>query len=107
MCEPSLFFDDNNIYFTCNNCLDDVDKNNKKTKNDEDIIIKPRAFTKLEKDTLAKDEHEECSICYTNKKVFACIPCGHLCLCYKCKNCIENKCPICNEETDNIVKIYS
>ena len=98
--------DENIIMFTCKNCSiinDKIITNN----NDDIIIIKPRAFTKLEKDILAKDEYEECAICYTNKKIFACIPCGHLCLCYKCKNNIEPKCPICNEETDSIVKIFA
>lgn len=118
--EIDTFYDDSKIMFICVKCEDDAKANananannkNKKNKikilNDENtIIIKPKAFIKLEKDTLALSADEECTICYINKKTFACIPCGHLCLCYKCKNNIEDKCPLCNEKTDSIVKIFS
>jgi hypothetical protein len=109
--EIDTSYDDAKIIFTCANCEDNAKKNKKnkiKVQNVGDVIIvKARAFTKLEKDTLALSADEECTICYTNKKTFACIPCGHLCLCYKCKNSIEEKCPLCNEKIDSIVKIFS
>jgi len=110
----NIFVDpEDKIIFTCKTCSDNKEINNKNKKNkkvkdnNDVIIIKPRAFTKLETDTLAQNENEECAVCYTNKKMYACIPCGHLCLCYKCKSNIDNKCPLCNEKTENIVKIFT
>jgi hypothetical protein len=96
--------EDEEILFNCNNCMENQ-KDIKTAKNDI-IVIKAKNFKKLEIDTPALNEHEECAVCYINKKSFACVPCGHLCMCYKCKNNVENKCPICNEETTDIIKIY-
>jgi hypothetical protein len=70
-------------------------------------FVKFPPFVKLESDSLASTKSEECSICYTNKKSYACVPCGHLCLCYKCSNQINGKCPLCNVSYDEIIRIYS
>jgi hypothetical protein len=86
--------------FLCNNCYKDNKNHNKQ-------YTKPHSFIKLEFDTIANSKDEECVICYTHKKQYACIPCGHLCLCYECKNNTASKCPICNEELDGIYKIFS
>jgi rubrerythrin len=54
-------------------------------------------------------EHEEkrCNICLTNKKNYACVPCGHLCLCGTCSKNINKNCPICNNGIDNIIRIFN
>ena len=41
-----------------------------------------------------------------NKKKYACIPCGHLCMCGNCANQISNKCPICKNKFIDIIKIF-
>jgi hypothetical protein len=109
------------ITFRCSNCetktqnIKNESKNNKNNKNknikstDQNnvIVIKTKPFVKYESDVTAGSKEDECSVCYTNKKTHACIPCGHLCLCYKCKSNVEDKCPICNEELYGIFKIYT
>ena len=92
------------LKFMCNNCLK-TDKTI--NENNDEITIKSKSFIKFESDVKATSKDEECAVCYTNKKIYACIPCGHLCLCYKCKNSIKDKCPMCNEEFDEIFKIYA
>uniref|UniRef100_A0A0K0EED2 RING-type domain-containing protein n=1 Tax=Strongyloides stercoralis TaxID=6248 RepID=A0A0K0EED2_STRER len=50
-----------------------------------------------------------CVVCITNKRDFACYPCGHACLCQDCVNifkCFENVCPICGKQIRDIIKIY-
>lgn len=48
-----------------------------------------------------------CVICLTNINSHACIPCGHKCLCLDCSiNMIQQRCPICNLETTNIIQIF-
>ncbi|CEF67424.1 Zinc finger, RING-type domain and NEUZ domain and Zinc finger, RING/FYVE/PHD-type domain-containing protein [Strongyloides ratti] len=50
-----------------------------------------------------------CVICITNKKEFACYPCGHACLCQDCVNMFKgygNSCPICRKQIRDIIKIY-
>lgn len=55
------------------------------------------------KETLA--EEIECVVCKMNKKEFAFIECGHLCVCV---NCVPNdkKCPLCREVSQNIKRIF-
>jgi hypothetical protein len=48
----------------------------------------------------------ECNICYINVKKYACIPCGHMCMCGECANRIVDKCPICKDKITDIIKIY-
>ena len=83
------------------NMLDNI-QNYLNGRNQENIV-KKRSNSICE---LAMNEAEQCNICYTNKKTYACIPCGHLCVCGNCANKIKNKCPICNTKSATIVKIY-
>lgn len=48
----------------------------------------------------------ECNICYINVKKYACVPCGHMCMCGECSNKILDKCPICKDKIKDIIKIY-
>ena len=73
---------------------------------DEDIInIRKRCNSPCE---LASEDNgmDQCGICYINKKKYACVPCGHLCMCGECANKIEDACPICKMKISNIIKIY-
>jgi len=60
-------------------------------------------------------EWKACSICLENEKTYACIPCGHMCLCALCAEDLSKKkmhgqnitrCPICRLKVDNISRIY-
>lgn len=55
---------------------------------------------------LSENEAEQCSVCMINKKKYASVPCGHLCLCGGCANQIKEKCPICNNKVTSIIKIF-
>jgi hypothetical protein len=69
-----------------------------------DEIIFNRSDSPIEP---ATDKLNECNICYTNKKNYACIPCGHLCMCKVCASKITEKCPICNIKITHITKIFT
>lgn len=56
--------------------------------------------------TLSENEADQCSVCMINKKKYASVPCGHLCLCGGCANQIKEKCPICNNKVTSIIKIF-
>ena len=56
---------------------------------------------------ITEDEEKRCNICLTNKKNYACVPCGHLCLCGTCSKNINKNCPICNNGIDNIIRIFN
>ena len=60
-------------------------------------------------------EGKACSICLENEKTYACIPCGHMCLCALCAEDLSKKkmhgqnitrCPICRLKVDKISRIY-
>jgi len=60
-------------------------------------------------------EGKACSICCENEKTYACIPCGHMCLCALCAEDLSKKgvkgqnitrCPICRQEVDNFSRIF-
>lgn len=72
---------------------------------DESIknAMKKRSNSICEQST---DENTQCNICLTNKKNYACIPCGHLCMCGDCANQIDDKCPICKNKFTIVMKIF-
>jgi hypothetical protein len=72
---------------------------------EETIIIKRKKCTSPCE--LATETDTECSICYINKKKYACVPCGHLCMCGECANKIGDQCPMCKTKVNTIIKIYS
>jgi Zinc finger, C3HC4 type (RING finger) len=56
-------------------------------------------------------ETDACSVCLTNKKCCAVMPCRHLCLCAECshglaKNKAEVVCPICRNGAEEIVLMF-
>jgi len=52
------------------------------------------------------DIDKQCNVCMINVKNYACIPCGHLCICGECSNKIDEKCPICNNKIMMTVRIF-
>ncbi len=100
----------NFISATYNNkwCIYDIKKDkiiryfdNKLSYIDNDLFYDGKQIYHMEIDTKNK-----CSKCnnerITNKII---IPCGHTKLCEKCFTKVKNKCPICNKDCDNIIKI--
>jgi hypothetical protein len=64
---------------------------------------------KAEKEKLEKLQNEvnsDCCICEEKKKEYACIPCGHRCLCEDCCNLDIDVCPLCREAIKSISKIF-
>eukprot|EP01084_Bolivina_argentea_P069171 125914_1 len=53
----------------------------------------------------SKDEENECVVCMNGIKCYVAVPCGHLCLCEKCKDVIEEKCPICQAKC-TVIKLF-
>ena len=97
----------NNYCLSCaENIHIDISEDSYESDNSEKsdiIIVKKSSSSPVE---FANDKTEECNICYVNKKKYACIPCGHLCMCGQCANKINEKCPLCNIKTNSIIKIY-
>ena len=64
-----------------------------------------------EKDKFSHEKIEEevqCIICYTKKKCYAFIPCGHLCMCEDChEKYQDDKCIICRREFSISYKIFN
>jgi hypothetical protein len=55
---------------------------------------------------LTDDVDKQCNVCLTNVKKYACVPCGHMCVCGECSNKIGDKCPICNDKITSIIRIF-
>ena len=51
-----------------------------------------------------EEEEDECVICMDGKREYLAIPCGHLCLCGKCKDSIK-QCPMCRADC-TVIKLY-
>jgi hypothetical protein len=73
------------------------------SKSDESLEIKEQNIINFE---IQQDE-SLCCICINNKKTYALVPCGHLCLCDNCSELKPELCPICRSETVSCIKIYS
>jgi len=60
-----------------------------------------------ESETESETEDDYCVICLDAKKGYACVPCGHLCLCGGCAaGAKPTECPICRGPISTIVKIF-
>eukprot|EP01084_Bolivina_argentea_P069170 125910_1 len=69
------------------------------------IIYQERVFNINHITNTNKDIMDRCTICMENIRQYACIPCGHLCLCQNCNELINDRCPICNTKC-KVVKIF-
>jgi hypothetical protein len=50
-----------------------------------------------------------CVICFHGASEFACVPCGHRCLCQRCSEQFKSasaKCPMCREPMLMVMKVY-
>ena len=100
--------DNHHIIFSSDDDEDDDedDDDSDEDESDDEIIVvnKKRCSSPCE---LATEPDTECNICYINKKKYACVPCGHLCMCGECANRINDSCPMCKTKISTIIKIYS
>ena len=98
----------------CNSCYNEYDYNSDnisydnsedENSNDENnkINLKIRCTSPCNE---ASNKDNECNICYIYEKKYACVPCGHRCMCGNCANKINDRCPICKEQIKDIIKIY-
>ena len=59
----------------------------------------------------AASPEDACVVCMTNRKNFAYVPCGHLCVCSSCAemetSCSGGRCPICRAQAEKLLRIYS
>uniref|UniRef100_A0A7S2RQ64 RING-type domain-containing protein n=1 Tax=Eucampia antarctica TaxID=49252 RepID=A0A7S2RQ64_9STRA len=56
------------------------------------------------------DEVATCLLCWDNLATAVMVPCGHLCLCKKCRNRstmqgMNHKCPVCRKPVDKTISI--
>jgi len=73
------------------------------------LLSKQNSVSSKIKITLVKKDEEEsslCVICMENEKKLLLIPCGHYCLCEKCKEKIL-QCPICRKDIQQVHIVYS
>ena len=50
--------------------------------------------------------NNHCIVCMYRSRDYAFIPCGHLCLCWKCKDNLDQKCLVCKKKYDSVIKIF-
>ena len=55
--------------------------------------------------TFNADESSVCSVCLTNRKEYAIVPCGHFCVCGDCSDMLL-QCPLCRSPMRSVLKIY-
>ena len=48
---------------------------------------------------------DNCCICLSRVKEYACVPCYHMCICVACKDRVDT-CPLCRANVTRIVKIF-
>ena len=66
-------------------------------------VERPRVQRSYEEDEETSLDH--CCICLYRTKEYACVPCGHMCICITCKERVQS-CPICRSSVQKIVKIF-
>ena len=76
------------------------------------ITHNPRAapFSTAAASSSSSDAVDECTVCMDAPASFAFVPCGHRCVCKKCRDsvCASNdaKCPRCRESVSSTLRIY-
>ncbi|XP_070519755.1 E3 ubiquitin-protein ligase cblA-like [Cardiocondyla obscurior] len=62
--------------------------------------------TKTQSPSEAKSSSDICTVCLTNERTHAFVPCGHLACCVTCIKRLEAKrCPICNNPYETYIRI--
>lgn len=82
----------NTVFYSCSKCHQNY--NDSKIKSTSPCVI-------------STNDETQCDVCLTYEKKYACVPCGHLCMCGMCANKINDNCPICKCVLTNVIKIYS
>ncbi|MBS1890082.1 MAG: RING-HC finger protein [Actinobacteria bacterium] len=58
-------------------------------------------------ETKRREQLNQCAICMESSPRYAIVPCGHLCLCEKCKGEItDSHCPVCRSKANQILKVF-
>jgi len=95
-------------YLTNNPQLEDLQKSVTKLSIDElDELVIFAQSTKMQKKE-AKKQAETCVICLERPRNHILIPCAHMCLCEDtdCIKTVGEKCPLCREKIQNILKVF-
>lgn len=75
-----------------------------------EIIIEKKLDKLDNRDTLASNRETPCILCFKNKPIYACIPCGHLCVCSECMKSIgkTGRCPVksCRCNVEKVIRVY-
>lgn len=90
-------------------CFGDLDKNDLHRLGISQFKDKRDIYNAI-KDLMRNDNKKqdtECVVCMDDIVSHAFVPCGHLCLCLKCKDLIKETCPVCQDSFESIIKIYS
>ena len=53
----------------------------------------------------SRDE-DTCVVCMDAEKTHSFVPCGHKCVCKTCGETLRNKCPICKQKVQSILRVY-
>eukprot|EP01084_Bolivina_argentea_P230247 388411_1 len=61
----------------------------------------------IKNDNGYNEEKTECLVCMDAIRSYACVPCGHYCVCDSCKEKVGHSCPVCQTKTISFLKIYS
>ena len=72
----------------------------------ENIIIPSKHSQQKQQKSIEKKSLGECSVCLTEEKQLACMPCGHLCACVPCGYALKT-CPICRVTISSFIRINS
>ena len=93
-------------------CLKDINRNDlcrfgiKLFKDNNDIWNKMQRLIMVDKMKDRSRDNGECLICMDAPKDYACVPCGHQCLCVNCKDKVHGICPVCLKECSLVIKIF-
>ncbi|CAF0953260.1 unnamed protein product [Rotaria sordida] len=74
--------------------------------NSNNLIIPSQSQISISSLKTSKIKLEECSVCLTQERQLVCMPCGHLCTCVPCGYSLRS-CPICRQQIQSFVRIYS
>jgi calcium-dependent protein kinase len=90
--------------------IEDLSKHDFLTKNVKNFqLIEQKEINELEQSVKIKGNEKFCMICFTNHPEIIICPCGHKCICILCYDKLLakanfNKCPICKNKIESIVK---
>ena len=82
--------------------LDQTNKTKDQAEMEESQIIGENT----ESSQSVEDPSNGCVICMNSFASHAYIPCGHQCVCLECSTQFANRCPVCNQESQMVIKIW-